>query len=459
LDNPVIKLVEATAIPTNQKITARFGSQWINRTFYRNTAGDISLIPYISAILDTLYYQDGTSANKVGVIKLIESNTSNTIDVVTDILGKKSYTATNGVVFTNGLKVVFSGDIVPASYKSGQYYVEGVGSSIELIAVSDLISPELALADSGSYIPYDTLPYDIGNFDSSLYVPNKQDYITISRNAINKNAWSRSNRWFHSDVINATARYNNNPDLVSIYATPLNKAKRPIIEFYPNLRLFDSGVLGKKPVDFFDFRTTDALLQVAGQENYYPDVEVYTGYNATITGVTAAQTTTITVAASSVSGSFQVGQYIADSTNLLPTNSYITNITGTTVLTLTVAWSVASTFSSTSLAALVATDTTNDNFALFDGARVVFAADTTADVRNKIYVARFSSISQNSIPTITLTEAEDGLVLPEEQTVAFRGYNYSGKDFYFDGIEWVAAQQKITVKLRCLIYLMTITSV
>ena len=116
MDNPVIKLVEATAIPTNEKITARFGSQWINRTFYRNTAGDISLIPYISAILDTLYYQDGTSANKVGIIKLIESNTSNTIDVVTDILGKKSYTATNGVVFTNGLKVVFSGDIVPASY-------------------------------------------------------------------------------------------------------------------------------------------------------------------------------------------------------------------------------------------------------------------------------------------------------------------------------------------------------
>ena len=444
--NPILKLTDTGVIPTNEKITVRFGNEWISKTFYRNPAGVINVVPYLSAILDTLYYQDGTSSNKVGVIKLINSNTTNTIDVITDILGQKNYTATNGVVFTNGLKVVFSGDIVPSSYKTGQYYVEGVGSGIELILVEDLIAPELALADTGSYIPYDTTPYDIGNYDSSLYVPNDADYITIARNAINKNAWSRSNRWFHSDVINATAVYNNDPNLVSVYATALNKAKRPIIEFYPNLRLFDSGVVGKKPIDFIDFRTTDALSLVAGQENYYPDVEVYTAYTGSITAVTVpALSTTINIAASDVTGSFAVGQYITDSTNLLPTNAYISSITGTTTLTLTVTWSNLSVFPATSTASLVATDTTNDNYALFDGSRVVFAADTQADVKNKIFVARFSNITGSLTPIITLTEAEDGLVLADEQTVAFRGYNYSGKDFYFDGFDWLAAQQKITV--------------
>jgi hypothetical protein len=126
-----------------------------------------------------------------------------------------------------------------------------------------------------------------------LYIPVNQDYITIARNAINRNAWSRSNRWFHIDVINATATYNNNPALVTEYATTNNKAKRPIIEFYPNLRLFDSGVLGKDPIDYIDTRTTDAFTLVAGQENYYPDVAGYSAYTATIAPVPGTVTSKI----------------------------------------------------------------------------------------------------------------------------------------------------------------------
>jgi len=438
--NPVIRLVEAGTIPVEEKITANYGTEYIGRTFYLNTSNTIILIPYLSAILDTLYYQDGTSGNKVGQIRLIASNTTNRINVLTDVIGRTNYTSPNGVVFTNGLKVTFSGDIYPSSYENVQYYVEGVGTAIQLVPVADLVAPEPFTF--GSYIPYDTLPYDIGNYDSNLYVPVTPDYITIARNSIDKNAWSRSNRWFHIDVINATATYNNNPESVSIYATADNKAKRPIIEFYPNLRLFNAGVIGKNPIDFIDFRTTDALNQVAGQENYYPDVEVYTNYTATINGVTGTSTT-ITIAASAVTGAFQVGQYINDSTNILPLNTQITAITGTTTLTLTVGWATSQTIGSTSVASLIANDSQNDNYALFEGARIVFAADDS--IKNKIYVARFNSIAPGDTPTITLTEATDGLVLPDEQTFTFRGYNYKGEDFYFDGIEWILGQQKTTV--------------
>jgi hypothetical protein len=526
--NPTIRLVDSAPIPTNEKITVLYGTQWISRNFFRNAVGTVTVIPFLSADLDTLYYQDGTSANKIGVIRIIDSNVTNTLNIEEDILGKAQYTANlgnvNEVVFTNGLKVVFSGDIYPSSYKNVPYYVEGVGTSIELIPVADMVTPELFT--EGTYIPYDTTPYDVGNFDSTLYVPVTPDYITVARNSIDKNAWSRSNRWFHIDVINATARYNNNPSSVSVYASAANKAKRPIIEFYPNLRMFDSGVIGKAPVDFVDFRTTDAMSQVAGQDNYYPDMAAYTNYATTINAVTGTssltgittttagtntinctstaglfvndiivfagslgnivsgatyyiqsivdatkftisnekngdaviqvsasgsttavvtpQSTTLTVASSNLFGSLAVGQYITDSTNILPSNSYITAFTGTSTVTITVSWNGVYTFGTTTVASIVTADTSVDNYSLFDGSRVIFAADTNTNVRNKIYVSRFSSIAGGT-PVITLTEADDGLVLADEQTVAFRGYNNQGKDFYFDGSNWLAAQQKNTV--------------
>ena len=263
---PVIRLVDSGTIPIEEKITATYGTEFIGIHFYRSTDDTILQIPYLSSLLDILYYQDGTSSNKVGQLKLIESNTTNRINVLTDIIGRKTYTAPNGVVFTNGLKVIFSGDVYPSSYENIEYYVEGVGTAIELIPVTTLIAPEPFTVST--YIPFDSTPYDMDNYDNNLYIPVYQDYITIARNSIDKNAWSRSNRWFHIEVINATASYNNTPELVTLYATPENKAKRPIIEFYPNLRLFDTGIIGKVPVDFIDIRTTNSFTRVADQENY-----------------------------------------------------------------------------------------------------------------------------------------------------------------------------------------------
>ena len=525
-NNPVISLSLGDAIPNEQKITALYGVEWINRLFYRNNTGYIQLQPYNSPILDTLYYQDDTISTKVGIIKLVENNSTSQINVITDILGKEQYTSPNGVVFTNGLKVIFQGNIFPNTYNNTEYYVEGVGTNIELLTVTNLVSP--GLFASGEYTPWDTTPWDVGNYDSSLYVPVNPDYITIARNSINRNAWSRSNRWFHIDVINATAAYNNTPALITEYTTDGNKAKRPIIEFYPNLKLFDSGSVGKSPVDFFDTRTTDALTYVAGQASYYPDVAGWTTYDAVIAPVTGAITTrtatttyavtnqillnststlhindtisfggtvfggivsgttyyittingnlitissikggpsfvlttgsgtmttsiypystTITVPTTGVSGLFEVNQYITDTTGVLPSITLVNNVSivgSNTIVTVT--WYNQSIVNGTSVASVVTADTPLDNYALFDGSRIVFAADTTANIRNKIYIARFSTTTFQGVPVITLFEAEDGLVLPDEQTAVYRGYNNIGKDFYFDGTDWYAGQQKITL--------------
>ena len=442
--DPTIRLIPAGVIPSDEKITVSFGTAYIGLDFYRSLVGILLRVPYLSALLDTLYYQDGTFANKVGMIKLIDSNLTNTLDVTTDIIGQKTFTSTNGVVFTNGLKIQFDGDVSPTSYLTGEYYVAGVGEAIELVSTTDLTVPEDFTGTN--YIPYDSLNYSIGNFDTELFIPVTPDYITIARDAINRNAWSRSNRWFHVDVINATATYNNDPTIITTYATGAAKAKRPIVEFYPNLKLFDSGSEAKAPVDFVDTRTTNAFDKVANQAQYYPDIESYTLYTATIAASSGATSTTITIATTDITSPLQVGQYITDSTNLLPINTTITTsvVSGDNTI-LTVGWSSPSTFASTTVASIVGSGTTVNNYALFSGARIVFASDTNLQVKNKIWVVGFSVISFGSPAVITLTESEDSPINADNQTVALRGFNYQGSTFWFDGLSWQEAQQKSTV--------------
>ena len=443
-EDPTINLIPNELIPVEQKITARFGTQWIARNFFRATNGVINVIPLLTAPLDILYYQDGTSANKVGIIRLVDSNLTNTVDVENEILGKKEFTSTNGVVFTNGLKVRFDGDVIPARFLQGEYYVEGVGTSIELVPVQSLVCPEEFT--QSSFNPYDILPYDVGNFDADLFIPVEPDYITVARNALNKNAWSRSNRWFHIDVINATARYNNNPGIATTLATGAAKAKRPIIEFYPNLKMFNLGTSGKGAIDFIDTRTTDALSLVAGQENYYPDIEVYTEYSATIPSVTGTDEATILIDNEDITGLFEVGMFVKDSTNILPNNTVITAIsTVSGVTTLSVTWPSEQSFTGTSIASLVGSNTTVDNYALFSGARIVFAADEDPSTRNKIFVANFSTTTQSSTPILTLTVANEGECAVDDQVTVLRGFNSEGSTFYFTGETWIQGQQKTNV--------------
>lgn len=510
--DPVLRLLPIQSIPIMEKITAQLGSTYQNVGFYKDTFGVIQRIPYISSPLDTLYYQDGSSANKVGILKIVDNNLANELDVERDILGKKNFTSTNGVAFTNGLKIRFDGDVVPRKYLRDEYYVEGVGTGIELVPISELICPEDFANDLD--IPWDSTNYDMTPYDSALSIPEYPDYITIARNSLSRNPWSRSNRWFHTDVISATATYNNDPSILTTYTGGSNKAKRPIIEFYPNLKLFDEGTAGKKPIDFIDFRATDALSEVSGLYNYYPDVETYTdfsstinscgsnftgfisGFTLTVTSVESGEinpgatvsglniplsmkvvsqltgtpggvgtyqvntsyvslpslemearynSTTIVVDSDDITGKFLVGQYVNDLTGILPNDTQISEITGDTTLTLTLIWENYLRFSQATNQSLVANRTPNEPFALFDGARIVFANDNDPDVRNKVYTADFSTITSGSVPILTFSETFDSPALLNEQAVIIRGYNNKGKTYYYDGLDWQSGQQKTDI--------------
>ena len=116
-------------------------------------------------------------------------------------------------------------------------------------------------------------PYFVGSaFYGSLAIDTNTslttpDYLVINRSSLDKNPWSRRNRWFHNDVITATSVYNNIPYVVD----QEYRAKRPIIEFIPNLQLYDFGKTGLAPVDLIDTNITEPFIQVEGVTGIYID--------------------------------------------------------------------------------------------------------------------------------------------------------------------------------------------
>lgn len=133
----IVSLSVGAAVPTNNKVIISAGLTYSNTQWYKNSSGYFTKINPITAPLETLYYQDSVVDTEYGVIKLIDS-TTNIINVATDILSKQNYISPNGVIFTNGLKVRFDNTVIPASYRNTEYYVEGVGTGIRLVKVSDL---------------------------------------------------------------------------------------------------------------------------------------------------------------------------------------------------------------------------------------------------------------------------------------------------------------------------------
>lgn len=218
------------------------------------------VVPDNLTLINTkLYYQNGSDINSVGIINLIESNATNVI-FVEDIIGKKNYTSPNNIEFVNGLKIKFESNVSPAEYANKTYYVEGVGSSIVLLPYENFIASEIS--GEAIYNPWDIIPWDIDSWDAQLYVPVSPEYITISRNSRDYNAWTRSNRWFHQSVLDTT--FSALGYITKINGNAVTRAQRPIIEYRGNLKLFNSGIVSLGLVNLVDTTTTDAFSTIEG---------------------------------------------------------------------------------------------------------------------------------------------------------------------------------------------------
>lgn len=354
--NPIMVLNKVKEVPNLTKVHIQYGTEFNNQYMWKTSEGFFEEQPHITVLNDTLYYQDGTDDNRFGIIRIVDAVDQLTLNIE-DILDKKEYTSPTGVQFTNGLKVQFRGKTLPENYQDKEYYVEGVGTSIKLLAVEDFLTPETYTVSETQ--PFDITGFDEQPFDSSLNAPVTKDYFTINRSSPDKNPWTRSNRWFHISVIKASAEYNKT--VANLDQTA--RAKRPILEYNSGLRLFNFGTQGKKAINIIDLTQDDALSNVAGK----------LGYNI-------------------------------------------------------------------------------DRFGLYDGSRVIFAADKDPEVRNKIYEVKLVDPvgitldpEQRSEKIIQLIKAEDGDVEIDQVVYLLSGATRQGKSYRYTGTKWVEAQNKTSV--------------
>jgi hypothetical protein len=247
INDPLIKMVHIRDVAIDQKVYVRYGVTNANKEYYKDYDGFFYQTPLLSSLANILFAQDEIASEINTSFKIVDYNDWK-IDVETDILGKLNYTSPNGIEFTSGLKIQFSSDVLPASYQNNQYYVESVGDlvgGIDLVPIDELVTPE-------SY-----------NDENALNYPDQifPEYITINRVSKDRNPWSRNNRWFHRDVISATAEYRRE---ISIFNQD-QRAKRPIIQFEGDILLFNNGRVGKFPIDILDTTTLDAFNDYEGR--------------------------------------------------------------------------------------------------------------------------------------------------------------------------------------------------
>lgn len=216
---------------------------------------------------DSLFYVSDQEPLRTGqfIIKDITENTF--IDVEKEILQKLTYTSSNNVKFTNGLMISFLGKTFPEKYSSGRWIVEGVGKGIKLINFDDLTPP--TTSNENPEVVFDNEGFDTVPFDEAKFYPGIKDYIIANRASDDSNPWARSNRWFHKSVIEYSHQLNGS---ASDYDES-SRAKRPIIEFHPNIQLFNHGSKSKKAVDFVDDFTSDIFSIIEGTGGYNVDGE------------------------------------------------------------------------------------------------------------------------------------------------------------------------------------------
>ena len=187
------------------------------------------------------------------------------VNVELDIIGSTSYTLSSGILLSNGMKIKFDNTVSPAVYQEREFFVEGVGVSIKLVDYSVLTSNQIIATEYND--GFDTNPFDEYPFDNFKKLPLTPEYITINRASQDSNPWSRYNRWVHRDIITLSAQANG----VTPFYPDAYKASRPIIEFQPDLKLYNFGSVGIAPVSFIDTVTTDVFKTVEGAIWFYID--------------------------------------------------------------------------------------------------------------------------------------------------------------------------------------------
>ena len=172
-----------------------------------------------------------------------------------DIIGKTTYTTPPtatppNFTLTTGLTIQIQGD----TEYSVAHTVENIGGSVGIRLVP--MTLDFTTGSAFEFLPWDNsttlstgrviknINWD-GNTWESEPQPSNGDYITIERGSLDKNAWSRSNKWYHIDAITSATLATG-----SLFPTNSTRALRPIIQFIADLVLYNSGTQFKSNITY-----------------------------------------------------------------------------------------------------------------------------------------------------------------------------------------------------------------
>ena len=172
-----------------------------------------------------------------------------------DIIGKASYTTPSTATppdftISTGMTISIIGDPI----YSTPHVVENMGGCIGIQLIS--LFSDFTQGTIFEFLPWDgfielstsriinNINWDTNTWDTQTQ-PGQGDYITIERGSADRNAWSRTNKWFHIDTIKATSTITNT-------AFPINstRALRPIIQFIADLGLYKSGTQFRSEIKY-----------------------------------------------------------------------------------------------------------------------------------------------------------------------------------------------------------------
>ena len=172
------------------------------------------------------------------------------IDTITKLSNYTTPVLDNGktLELLNGMRVIFSGS--NATSTSGDYiigatyFVEGVGTNnIKFILAVDE-NNIVKFKHLQHYTPRLPSDWDADSWDSEPWdysefkLPTKE-YVVMDRSSTDMNPWCRANQWFSIYALRNTVDYNELE--ITDYQASEYRAQRPIIEFSPNIELYDSG--------------------------------------------------------------------------------------------------------------------------------------------------------------------------------------------------------------------------
>lgn len=390
---------------------------------------------------DVMFYVSENDLNMGGTFHILGIEENTFLDVEKDIIGKKNYIAATGVELSNGMKIKFDGRVFPESYSAGNYYVEDVGNAIKLIPEAELevIS---AYTDTEELL-FDDVAFDLDPFSSSNTITNTKDYITISRGAIDRNPWSRYNRWVHQNVIEVTATANNKLPIFDQDA----RAKRPIIEFKSDLKLYNFGHKAKQNIDLIDDYTTDVFSTIEGSLGYNIDGVnladkmrvIFTADKDRLVKDKIFKVNFINVTVPARQLTFNAKTQIDPSSDIISFSNFHALISGEQVIYLNNGNTSVNGLDNRKIYYVYAEDTLR--IKLFADKLLTVPVDifTIGNGTHKIEV--FNGLRRQ----IQLTEETDTEPLENETVLIEQGVKNKGLMYWYNGNDWVYAQQKTSV--------------